>query len=213
ERSLDRSHSNVARELAAGVRQLGLESLPWTKETRSFLDRSEWLRKNGFTGSGWPDLSPETLLATLEEWLLPFLDGKWKKEHLASLDLHTVLNARFSYDQLQKLERLAPSHLKLPSGSRVPLDYGSGNQPVLGVRLQELFGQVETPRVAGGKAPVLLHLQSPARRPLAVTQDLQSFWETVYPEIRTQMRARYPRHYWPEDPRNAQPTSRTIKRK
>jgi ATP-dependent helicase HrpB len=213
ERSLDRSHSNVARELAAGVRQLGLESLPWTKETRSFLNRSEWLRKSGFVGSGWPDLSQETLLATLEEWLLSFLDGKWKKEHLALLDLHTVLNARFSYDQLQKLEHLAPSHLKLPSGSRVPLDYGSGDQPVLGVRLQELFGQSETPRVAGGKALVLLHLQSPARRPLAVTQDLQSFWATVYPEIRTQMRARYPRHYWPEDPRNAQPTSRTIKRK
>ena len=213
ERSLDRRDDRGARGLAWGVRQLGLESLPWTKETRSFRERSEWLRKKGFVSAGWPDMSSETLLATLEVWLLPFLAGKWKRDHLASLDLHAVLQARFSYDQLQELDRMAPSHLRLPSGSRVPLDYAAGDQPVLGVRLQELFGQLETPRIAGGKVPVLLHLQSPARRPLAVTQDLQSFWMTVYPEIRTQMRARYPRHFWPEDPRNAEPTNRPVQRK
>lgn len=213
ERSLDRRDDRVARVLAEGVRQLGLESLPWTKESRSFQERSEWLKKRGFVGSGWPDMSSETLLATLEEWLLPFLAGKWKRDHLAALDLQAILQTRFSYDQLQELDRLAPSHLKLPSGSRVPLDYAAGDQPVLGVRLQELFGQLETPRIGGGRVPVLLHLQSPARRPLAVTQDLQSFWMTVYPEIRTQMRARYPRHFWPEDPRNAEPTNKTVKRK
>lgn len=213
ERPLERNDSRVARELAAAVQQLGLQSLPWTREARLFVDRSEWLRKNELGGELWPDLSDDTLLETVEEWLFPFLEGKWKREHLASIDLQGVFKARFSFHQLQELDRLAPSHLKLPSGSRVPLDYSSGNQPVLGVRLQELFGQSDTPKIAGGKVAVLLHLQSPARRPLAVTQDLQSFWTTVYPEIRTQMRARYPKHSWPEDPRTARPTGRTIRKK
>jgi ATP-dependent helicase HrpB len=148
----------------------------------------------------------------LEEWLAPFLDGIRRTDQLQKLPLKEILQSRFTHLQGKELERLAPSHLKLPSGSIAALDY-SGDQPVLAVRLQELFGQVDTPKIFNGKVSVLIHLLSPARRPLAVTQDLQSFWTNVYPEIRTQMHARYPKHIWPEDPFTAKPTNKTIKQK
>jgi ATP-dependent helicase HrpB len=127
------------------------------------------------------------------------------------LPIKYILQSRFTNSQLREIERLVPSHLKLPSNSIVALDY-SGDQPVLAVRLQELFGQVETPQICDGKVKVLIHLLSPARRPLAVTKDLYSFWTKVYPEIRAQMCARYPKHVWPEDPLSAKPTNKTKKR-
>jgi ATP-dependent helicase HrpB len=193
-----------------GVRQLGLECLPWDKETRSLQQRAEWLRKN-LDRPDLPDISNSTLLKTLEDWLVPFLDNIWRRDQLQKLSLMDILHARFTFTQWQDLERLAPSHLNLPSGSRIALDY-SGEQPVLAVRLQELFGQIETPKIGGGKVTVLVHLLSPAHRPLAVTQDLHSFWTNTYPEIRTQMRARYPRHVWPDDPLTAKPTNKTKRR-
>jgi ATP-dependent helicase HrpB len=201
----------VSAAMADGVRRLGLEYLPWNKETRSLQQRSEWLRKN-LDRTDLPDISNSTLLKTLEDWLVPFLNNIWRRDQLQKLSLLDILHARFSFSQCQDLERLAPSHLKLPSGSRIALDY-SGEQPVLAVRLQELFGQIETPKICGGNVNVLVHLLSPAHRPLAVTQDLHSFWTNTYPEIRTQMRARYPRHLWPEDPLTAKPINRTVKRK
>ena len=210
---LDPRSESVAKVLVEGVQKMGVDALPWSREARSLQTRSEWLRLNGFVDAGWPEMSPEALLATADEWLLPFLGGMWRRDQLALLNLGSTLKARFSHRQLRELEELAPPSLKLPSGSRIVLDYGSGAQPILGVRLQELFGQTETPRIAAGRVPVLLQLLSPARRPLAVTQDLRSFWKTVYPEIRTQMRARYPKHFWPEDPLHASPTNRPIKRK
>ena len=199
---------NVA--MVDGVRQLGLECLPWDKETRSLQQRAEWLRKN-LDRPDLPDISNSTLLKTLEDWLVPFLDNIWRRDQLQKLSLMDILHARFTFTQWQDLERLAPSHLNLPSGSRIALDY-SGEQPVLAVRLQELFGQIETPKICGGKVNVLVHLLSPAHRPLAVTQDLHSFWTNTYPEIRTQMRARYPKHVWPENPLTAKPTNRTKRR-
>jgi ATP-dependent helicase HrpB len=152
------------------------------------------------------------LIASIEVWLAPFLDGVWKKERLRTLSLLKIIQSQITRSVNQQIDLLAPSHLKLPSGSIAALDY-SGDQPVLAVRLQELFGQIDTPKICDGKVNVLIHLLSPARRPLAVTQDLHSFWTNVYPEIRTQMRARYPKHVWPEDPLRAKPTNKTIKRK
>ncbi|MGA3287157.1 MAG: ATP-dependent helicase HrpB [Bacteroidota bacterium] len=200
----------VISALIDGVKQLGIHCLPWDKDTRSLQQRNEWLRKY-LSPAHWPDLSDSNLINTVDEWLAPFLDGMWKKEQLSALPLLTILQSKISQSLVRQINFLAPSHLKLPNGSIAALDY-SGDQPVLAVRLQELFGQVDTPKICSGKVNVLIHLLSPARRPLAVTQDLHSFWTNVYPEIRTQMRARYPKHIWPEDPLTAKPTNKTKKR-
>ncbi|MGD0036422.1 MAG: ATP-dependent helicase HrpB [Bacteroidota bacterium] len=194
-----------------GVRQLGLECLPWDKETRAFQQRVQWLRKYSDSPEDFLDLSDSALLSSLENWLSPFLDGIWKKEQLSKLPLLSVLKSQLTHSLNQQIDSLAPSHLNLPSGSHVALDY-SGEQPVLAVRLQELFGQIETPKICRGKVNVLVHLLSPAHRPLSVTQDLHSFWTNTYPEIRTQLRARYPKHVWPEDPLTAKPTNKTKRK-
>jgi ATP-dependent helicase HrpB len=194
-----------------GIRQSGIECLPWDKETRALQLRVQWLRRYSGSPEDVPDLSDAVLLASLEEWLAPFLDGMWKKEQLGTLPLLTIVQSQITYSLIRQINFLAPSHLKLPSGSIAALDY-SGDQPVLAVRLQELFGQVDTPKIFNGKVSVLIHLLSPARRPLAVTQDLHSFWTNVYSEIRTQMRARYPKHVLPEDPLTAKPTNKTKRK-
>jgi ATP-dependent helicase HrpB len=195
-----------------GIREMGIVSLPWTGSAGEFRTRSEWLRTSGNAPAGWPDLSDEALLSTLPRWLGPFLGGISKQEHLSRVDLSAALRGLFSRQQLHEIDRLAPSHLKVPGGSQVRIDYTAGAQPVLAVRLQEMFGETDTPRVAGGKVPLLLQLLSPARRPLAVTQDLRSFWANSYQGFRKQMQARYPRHNWPEDPLAAVPTNRVTKR-
>ena len=196
-----------------GIRAMGLDVLPWSKEAVAFRNRSEWLRTRHLVSEDWPDLSGTHLLASLPGWLGPFLDNVSRRAHLASLDLAAILRARFSFQQLKELDRLAPGALTVPTGSRIRLDYASGDQPVLAVRLQEMFGQSETPAVGGGEVNVLLHLLSPAGRPLAVTQDLPSFWRNAYPEVRKQMRGRYPKHFWPEDPAEARPTKGTKGRR
>ncbi len=211
EQSIKPHGDKVVSAMIDGIKQVGINCLPWDKDTRSIQQRSEWLRINLATDQ-WPDLSDSNLINTLDVWLAPFLDGIRKKEQLAALPLLKILQSYITKSLVHKIDTLAPSHLKLPSGSIAMLDY-SGAQPVLAVRLQELFGQTDTPKICSGKVNVLIHLLSPARRPLAVTQDLHSFWTTVYPEIRTQMRARYPRHVWPEDPLNAKPTNKTIRKK
>jgi ATP-dependent helicase HrpB len=192
-----------------GIRTMGLDVLPWSREAVAFRARSEWLRTRRLVPEDWPDLSEGHLLALLPAWLGPFLGNVSRRAHLASLDLAAILRARFSFRQLKELDRLAPEAVTVPTGSRIRLDYASGDQPVLAVRLQEMFGQSETPAVGGGDVNVLLHLLSPAGRPLAVTQDLPSFWRNAYPEVRKQMRGRYPKHVWPEDPAEARPTKRT----
>ncbi|MEO8168119.1 MAG: ATP-dependent helicase C-terminal domain-containing protein, partial [bacterium] len=199
--------SQIREAMITGIRESGLDSLPWNKESVSIRSRSEWLRLRGFIGDGWPNLSDENLTVTLEEWLGPFLNGVTRLSHLAKLDLTTILNARFSYEQRAILNRLTPTHITVPTGSHIQLDY-SGNEPILAVRLQEMFGESESPRIAEGKVRVLLHLLSPAQRPLAVTADLASFWRNAYPDVRKEMRGRYPKHYWPEYPLTAEPTKR-----
>ncbi len=201
-----------------GIRLMGIDVLPWSKDAISIRTRSEWLRSQvedlvgEFTERDWPDLSNEHLLATLEQWLGPYLDGIVRRVHLEKLDMGKIVRALFTYQQLRELDRLAPTHIVVPTGSHIPLDY-SNAQPVLAVRLQEMFGETETPKVAGGKVSVLLHLLSPALRPIAVTQDLPSFWKNAYKEVRKDMRGQYPKHEWPENPIEAKPTKRSKKRK
>jgi ATP-dependent helicase HrpB len=208
---LDTRSELVIKAMLHGIRQMGIQCLPWDKEALAFQQRVQWLKKTSFSPEDLPDLSDSALLDSLENWLSPFLEGIRKKDQLIKLPLLTILRSQIQHPLDRQIDSLAPSHLKLPSGSVAAFDY-SGDQPVLAVRLQELFGQVDTPKICNGKVSVLIHLLSPARRPLAVTQDLHSFWTNVYPEIRKQMRARYPRHVWPEDPLNAKPTNKTAKR-
>ena len=195
--------------LLNAIRRMGIDVLPWNKESNSFRIRSEWLRKNALVGNNWPNLSDEHLLATLEQWLGPYLNGITRRAHFQKFDMEKIICSLFTYRQLQDLHRLAPTHITVPTGSRITVDYSVGDLPVLAVRLQEMFGATETPAIADGKISVLLHLLSPALRPLAVTQDLPSFWKNAYPEVRKDMRGQYPKHPWPEDPMSAAPTKRT----
>ena len=197
----------VAAALFAGIRELGIAASPWTSAAESLRHRLMFLRR--LEGEyAWPDVSDAALLATLEDWLRPSVDGITRPAHLARLDLAGILAACLRGEQRRHLEELAPSHVTLASGMRVPIDYGSGDIPVLAVRLQELFGSSSTPAVARGRVPLLLHLLSPAGRPLQVTRDLGGFWCGSYPAVRRDMRGRYPKHSWPEDPLQAQPPVR-----
>ena len=156
-------------------------------------------------GNDWPDVSDEALLNSLEEWLAPWLDGITRCDHLARVDLHGALHGLLDWNRQRQLDELAPTHLTVPSGSRIAIDY-SGGTPKLSVRLQEVFGLMESPRVAGGSVPVTMELLSPARRPVQVTQDLASFWARTYPEVKKELKGRYPKHSWPDDPYAATPT-------
>lgn len=209
EHRLKLSDEEASPVLLEWIRSNGLGALTWSKPSESLRSRSEWLRSSELAEEVWPDLSDAGLLAMLDTWLLPFLAGVRSRRDVGKLDVLLMLQSLFSRKQLHDLDRLAPQALALPSGSRISLAYEPGKDPVLAVRLQELFGQVETPRVGDGRIPVLVHLLSPAMRPLAVTRDLRSFWTGVYPEIRKQMQARYPKHVWPEDPLSAAPTRKT----
>lgn len=196
-----------------GIRAMGLECLPWNEEARQLqarvLSLRQWLPEEV-----WPDLSDDVLLAGLEEWLAPYLNGMNRRAHLAKLNLADLLRNSLDWDKRQRLEQAAPTHLQVPSGSRKKLTYSSdASPPVLAVKLQELFGLADTPTVAGGKMAVKLHLLSPAQRPLQVTQDLKSFWDNTYPEVKKEMKGRYPKHPWPDDPWNALPTARTKPRR
>lgn len=198
--------------LVEGLRSLGIEALPWTDEARDLVARSDFLRRLGIgTGDGdrpeWPDSSPETLLADLA-WLEPWLDGITRRSQLQRVPLTEALRSRLSYAQQRALDEHAPTHVALPTGTRAPIDYRDANAPVASMRMQEVFGLAETPRIARGQVPVTFVLLSPARRPLQITRDLASFWKNAYVEVRKDMRGRYPRHFWPEDPLTAEPTRR-----
>jgi ATP-dependent helicase HrpB len=194
-----------------GVWELGVAALPWTAEAREWQARVLSLR-HWSPEEAWPDVSDAALQDTLEEWLGPYLEGMTRREHLDRLDLVAALNARLDWKRRQRLDEGAPTHLAVPSGSRVRLAYRPGEAPVLAVKLQEMFGLADTPRVAWGRVAVTLHLLSPARRPIQVTQDLRGFWERTYAEVKKELRGRYPKHPWPDDPWNAVPTARTKRR-
>ena len=212
ERTISPEGERGREALLEGMRLLGPGVLPWGKEGLSIRSRSEWLRVHGLVPADWPDLSDGHLAATFDEWLGPFLGDVTRRSHLHKLDMVATLRGMFTHRQWSDLASLAPETLTVPTGSRIRLDYASGDTPVLSVRLQEMFGQTDSPAVAGGRVKVVIHLLSPAGRPLAVTQDLRSFWNAVYPEVKKDLKGRYPRHFWPDDPWNAVPTRRTKPR-
>jgi ATP-dependent helicase HrpB len=195
-----------------GVRSRGISSLPWSKDQRNWQSRVQFLHRVLGAETAWPDVTDDTLLNTLETWLAPYLTEISSLAQLKKLDLTWPLHALLSAGQRRNVDTLAPTHLTVPSGSRIALDYESGEIPILAVRLQELFGMTETPFVANGKMPVLIYLLSPARRPVQATQDLKSFWKTGYVEVKKELKGRYPKHFWPDDPLQAPPT-RGIKKR
>ncbi len=198
----------VAEALLEGIRDEGLDLLPWTDHARQLQRRIQFLRHH--LGDDWPDVCDEALLDTLEDWLLPHLYGLKRADDLQQLNLPEILRDQLSYDQRDRLKEWAPTHVGVPSGFDRSIDYSDPEAPVLAVRLQELFGLTETPRIANGRVPLTLHLLSPAQRPVQITQDLEGFWQDTYHEVRKDMRGRYPKHYWPEDPVNA-PATHTTK--
>jgi ATP-dependent helicase HrpB len=195
--------------LLAGIRQMGPGCLPWSAEHQRWRERVAFLRRED--GGRWPDLSDAALMDSLEGWLAPWLEGVSRRGHLAGIDLGSALHGLLDWTQRQELDRLAPTHVSVPSGSRLPIDY-AGDIPVLAVRLQEMFGLAQTPAVLGGRVPLLLHLLSPAQRPVQVTRDLAGFWASSYREVRKDLAGRYPRHAWPDDPLQAPPTARAKPR-
>ena len=194
-----------------GVRRMGLEVLPWTGEARQWQARVLSMRQ-WFPQESWPDVSDSALAATLNDWLAPYLDGSTRRDHLVRLDMLTILKSHLDWKQSQKLDSDSPTHLAVPSGSHLKLEYRPGESPVLAVKLQEMFGLADTPRIARGRVPVTLQLLSPARQPIQVTQDLHGFWERTYAEVKKELKGRYPKHPWPDDPWNAVPTARAKRR-
>ncbi len=195
----------VTAALLQGIRQMGIDCLPWNGAMQSWRQRVLFLRR--FDGDAWPDVSDTALLATLEDWLAPYLARCSRRAHLANVDLHAALTGLLTWEQRRTLDEWAPTHLTVPSGSRIAIDYDN-DPPVLAVRLQEMFGARDTPRLANGKVAVLLHLLSPARRPVQVTQDLAGFWARGYHDVKKDLKGRYPKHAWPDDPLQAPPTAR-----
>ncbi|MGY6631502.1 MAG: ATP-dependent helicase HrpB [Wenzhouxiangella sp.] len=187
--------------LLAAIRQRGIDALPWTEPARQWQARIGLLAR--IWPDEWPDLGDLALANTLDDWLAPYLIGARRWADVEKLDLLTILQNRLDHHQRQALDQLAPRALSVPSGRQVRLDYTAGETPVLACKLQSLFGWQASPAVARGQVPVLIHLLSPAGRPLAVTADLASFWQNAYPEVRKDMRGRYPKHPWPEDPHTA----------
>jgi ATP-dependent helicase HrpB len=202
----------VTAALIARIAHKSLDVLPWTRALRTWRARVMLLRRVGIGEEDWPDLSDEGLIATLEQWLAPRLKGMTRIKDLARLDLQGALCSHLTWRQQQLVDKLAPTHWTVPSGSRLPIDY-SAEVPVLAVRLQEMFGAARTPAIADGRLPLQLHLLSPAGRPAQVTQDLAGFWQNSYPAVKKELRGRYPKHFWPDDPLSAQPTARVKPRK
>ncbi len=200
----------VSEAVAAALARQGLTLLPWRDDALELRARLAFLHT---IDPAWPDASDSALQARADEWLAPHLVEIRKKGDLAKLDLARLIGEMLTWEQRKKLDELAPTHLEVPSGSRIRVDYTDPKAPVLAVKLQEVFGWLDTPRLGGGKVPVTLHLLSPAQRPVQVTKDLANFWKNGYFEVRKDLRGRYPKHPWPEDPLTAPATKRANPRK
>jgi ATP-dependent helicase HrpB len=200
----------TANALTAAIVQAGLDRLPWTKALRQWRDRVQFLRRS--EGSEWPDLSDGALASTGETWLAPLLMDKIGVTDLTASEFDAALQGLLPYGLRRRLETEAPTHFDAPSGSRVPIDYEAEEGPKLAIRVQELFGLSRHPAIAGGRVPLVIELLSPAHRPVQVTRDLPQFWRGSYAAVRSEMRGRYPRHPWPEDPASAEATRRAKPR-
>jgi ATP-dependent helicase HrpB len=193
----------VAAALLEAIAQAELRDLPWTDATRQLQQRMAFMHH---LDPAWPDVSDAALTSTISDWLAPHVYGLARRDDLRRLDLAAILLGMLGWEQRAALDEIAPSHVAVPSGSRIRVDYTDPRSPVLAVRLQELFGLTETPRVGRGRVPLTLHLLSPAHRPVQMTTDLAGFWRTGYFEVRKELKGRYPKHYWPDDPLQAVPT-------
>ena len=201
------SGASVLRAVRDGLDRDGLSILAWSAAATRLRRRLAFLHVA--IGEPWPDVSDVALLARLDTWLGPDLGGLHRRPGdggLARIDVHRALRRLLPWPDAARLDALAPERLAVPSGSQAAVAYDDPGQPVLAVRVQEVFGWRTTPRLADGRVPVLLHLLSPGGRPTAVTADLESFWRTGYPQVRAELRGRYPKHAWPEDPLTAAPT-------
>jgi ATP-dependent helicase HrpB len=206
----DVPRSASAAAMLDGVRKMGIGSLPWDDEAEDFLARAAFVSGLGRVAE-FPAFSKDSLAANLS-WLEPFLEGATRRSQLSRVKLLEALRARLSFDLQRRLDELAPTHIGLPTGSRTRIDYRDDNAPVASMRMQEVFGLAATPRIGGGAVPVTFKLLSPGQKPLQITRDLASFWKNAYVEVRKDMRGRYPRHYWPENPLEAEPTRRAKPR-
>ncbi|MDH5337821.1 MAG: ATP-dependent helicase HrpB [Nitrospira sp.] len=204
--------NKITSVLLQAISKAGLDVLSFGHLLKQWRARVMWLRRIDDPQTEWPNLSDEALLRTLDQWLGPYVANITTLDRVKRLDLTAPLHALLTYEQLRRLDRLAPTHITVPSGSRLPVDYEQAESPVLEVRLQEMFGCKDTPCIAGGKIPLMLHLLSPAKRPVQVTQDLRGFWKRAYHDVRKELRGRYPKHHWPEDPLNAVPTAKANRR-
>ena len=211
-RSVTAKPEDAKPALLAAIRELGLTALPWSDHATALRTRAMCLRE-WYPELDLPELSDRALLASLDEWLAPHLAGKTKLDALTPQMLGEALSSRLDYAQRRLVDEYAPESLTVPSGNSRHIDYEVGKPPVLAVKLQELFGLADTPRIAKGRVAITLHLLSPAQRPIQVTQDLRGFWERTYPEVKKELKGRYPRHPWPDDPWNATPTSRVKPRR
>ncbi|MBE9527070.1 MAG: ATP-dependent helicase HrpB, partial [Proteobacteria bacterium] len=208
--------------LFQGIKKLGLDCLPWSKQALQLKHRVQFilyqqmhndLNKNQLNQIDIPDFSDDYLLDNLDHWLQPHLKKEMSIQQLQTLNLLQILNASINWQQMKQLNELAPEKIKVPSGTEIRIDYSDPEAPILAVRLQELFGLNQTPAIIRGSFPLLLHLLSPASRPMQVTQDLASFWENTYNDVKKELRGKYKKHYWPDDPLQAQATHRVKPRK
>lgn len=196
----------ISKAILEGIRREGLSLLSWPKQAVQMRQRLSFMK---FHNKDWPDVSEEALMNHLEEWLEPYLDGARNRNALQKLQTAALLENLLTWEQRQQLSKEAPTHIKVPSGSSIAIDYQDPSNPSFAVRLQEMFGLPETPRIAGGRVPLTIQLLSPAQRPVQVTSDLSSFWSNGYFEVKKDLKGRYPKHYWPENPLEAVPTNRT----
>jgi ATP-dependent helicase HrpB len=199
-----------AKLLAEGIATLGIAKLPWSKPQLQLRGRVQFLRKA--EGEEWPDLSDAALSRTASDWLAPFLSGKSALSQIGADDLSAALDALLPWALRKRLDAEAPTHFTAPSGSSVPIDYEAEQGPTVSIRVQELFGLARHPAIAGGRVALVIELLSPAHRPVQVTRDLPGFWRGSYKDVKTEMRGRYPRHPWPDDPLTAPATRRAKKR-
>jgi ATP-dependent helicase HrpB len=200
----------AAQKLAAGIANLGIARLPWTKSLQQWRDRVMFLRAS--EGDEWPDLSDAALTESINTWLMPALASKTALGDIAADELHTALHALLPWPLQRRLDAEAPTHFEAPTGSQVPIDYQADGGPKIAIRVQELFGLDRHPAIAAGKVPLLIELVSPAHRPVQTTRDLPGFWRGSYAAVRAEMRGRYPKHPWPEDPIAAPATRRAKPR-
>ncbi|MBL4906811.1 MAG: hypothetical protein JKX94_05105, partial [Sneathiella sp.] len=204
---------DIARALLDVIRNKKMRMLPWDKGSTSIRERVAFARHHDTQLSDWPDLSESWLLENLTEWLLPYLAGKNSLLGLQDLKLEEILRSLLTWEQQSRLKNFAPDFIVVPTGSNIRLDYSDLQGPVLAVRLQEMFGQADVAKVADGKVAISIHLLSPARRPAQITQDLAGFWKNTYADVKKDLKGQYPRHYWPDDPLQAEPTARAKPRK